>query len=102
MQHLPSFQRLIISDKLFQFPLALFAGLEGFLRGGYFSKVLKVVRNGIPTENGRPVVKVVDFVEVGELLCGEELAFEGEEESFGLLGDLVSQVEIAGIRQTGL
>jgi len=61
-----------------------------------------MIRNRITTDNLGSVMQVVDLIEVGELLCGEELLFEGEEDRLGLLGDLVGEVEVAGTGQAGL
>jgi hypothetical protein len=33
-----------------------------------------MVWNGVATENFGPIVKIINFVEVGELLCWEELS----------------------------
>jgi molecular chaperone DnaK (HSP70) len=42
--------------------------------GRNFNEVLKMVWDGVATENFGSVVKVIDFVEIGELLCRKELS----------------------------
>ena len=39
-----------------------------------FIEVLEMIWDGVMTENLGPVVKVIDFVKVGELLGGKEFS----------------------------
>lgn len=53
-----------------------------------------MVWDGVATENLGPVVKVIDFVEIGELLGRKELSLQSQKKGLGLICDLVGEVEV--------
>ncbi len=53
-----------------------------------------MIWDGVMTENLGPVVKVINFVKVGELLGGKEFSFQSQKKGLCLFSDLVGKVEV--------
>lgn len=57
---------------------------------------------GVVVDDFGPVVEILDFIEIGEVLGGQKFLSEGEKNGVSLLDDEICKVEVSWTGEAGL